>query len=77
MSYKSSLLPGYIAGDPNIINAIKMIIITLVVIVFLSISLIVNYYAKRKNKEEDKINYVIYIISGIALLSGYIIFLII
>ena len=77
MSYKSSLLPGYIAGDPNIINAIKMIIITLVVIVFLSISLIVNYYAKRKNKEEDKINYVIYIVCGIALLSGYIIFLII
>lgn len=77
MAYKSSLLPGYIAGDPNTTNAIKMIIITLIILVFLIVSLITNMYAKKKNNESSKINYTIYITSGIVLLAGYIVFLII
>lgn len=76
MAYKSSLLPGFI-NTPDIKDAIQMLYLTVGVLIFLTLSLLVNFFSTKKNKVQGKMHYAVYIISGIALLSGYIIFLII
>lgn len=75
MSYKTSLLPG--GGFNANAEGIVMLILTVVALVFITASLIVNYMAKKKNKAPTKLHYALYIVTGVVSLSGYIAYLMI
>lgn len=76
MAFKICLLPGY-NTTPDVQNALYMIFLALSVLVFLIISLFVHFISNKKDINQTKSHYALYITSGLILISGYIIFLII
>ncbi|MCF0117736.1 MAG: hypothetical protein HUJ61_06805 [Bacilli bacterium] len=79
LSYKTSLLPGYDIASSlhplDLKNAVNMLWLTVVVLVFLTISLLVHFFTTKKEKAQTKWHYALYIAVGVILTSGYIVFL--
>jgi len=74
MSYRVSLLGGY--NVERYYSAIIMLICTVVVMLVLGAILLINQNAQKHEKEESKLRYAIFAVSGVIITAGYVVFLV-
>ncbi len=76
MSYRVSILPGFTTLEALDYQAFKMIYLTLIVLFILSLCLYLK--SRLPSEKQNTIGYKIYlVVTGVLLISGYVIFLVI